>query len=55
MLRRQRQNRAVIGSPLDNILPRRNIKLAQKILDDGGLILSEYNMEVLFTPSKLCS
>ena len=35
---------AVIGSPLDNILPRRNIKLAQKILDDGGLILSEYNI-----------
>ena len=35
---------AIWASPLDNILPRRNIKLAQKILDDGGLILSEYNI-----------
>ena len=35
---------AVIGSSLDNILPKRNIKLAHKILDDGGLILSEYNI-----------
>lgn len=43
---------AVIGSPLDNILPRRNIKLAQKILDDGGLILSEYNIGSAVYPSN---
>ena len=33
---------AVLGSSLDNVLPRRNIKLSQQILDNGGLILSEY-------------
>lgn len=43
---------AVIGSSLDNILPKRNIKLAQKILDDGGLILSEYNIRDSVYPSN---
>src|SRR5699024_2966712 len=43
---------AVIGSPLDNILPRRNIKLAQKILDNDGLILSEYNIGKNVYPSN---
>ena len=43
---------AVIGSSLDNILPKRNIKLAQKILDDGGLILSEYNIGSTVYPSN---
>ena len=43
---------AVIGSSLDNILPKKNVKLAQKILDDGGLILSEYNIKSVVYPSN---
>ena len=43
---------AVIGSPLNNILPKKNIKLAEKILDNGGLILSEYNIGNSVYPSN---
>ncbi|MGL5314207.1 MAG: DNA-processing protein DprA [Peptostreptococcaceae bacterium] len=32
----------VLASSVDNPLPKRNIKLANKILDDGGLLISEY-------------
>lgn len=35
---------SVFASSVDNPLPKSNIKLANKILDDGGLILSEYNI-----------
>ena len=35
---------AVLASSLDNIIPSRNIQLANEILEDGGLILSEYNV-----------
>ena len=43
---------AVIGSPINNILPKRNIKLSEKILDNGGLILSEYNVGEPVYPSN---
>ena len=33
---------AVIGSGLDNIYPRENVKLAQSIIENNGLIISEY-------------
>lgn len=33
---------AVIGSPLDNILPKQNINVAKKILENNGAIISEY-------------
>jgi len=33
---------AVIGSGLDNIYPKENIKLAQSIVKNSGLIISEY-------------
>ena len=33
---------AVIGSGLDNIYPKENIKLAESIVKKGGLIISEY-------------
>ena len=33
---------AVIGSGLDNIYPKENTKLAQSIVENGGLIISEY-------------
>lgn len=33
---------AVLPSSLDNIVPRNNIKLAQLILEKGGMLLSEY-------------
>lgn len=35
---------AVIASSLDDIKPKTNAHLANKILEDGGLILSEYNI-----------
>ncbi|MGL5751060.1 MAG: DNA-processing protein DprA [Paraclostridium sp.] len=35
---------AVLGSSVENVLPKTNLKLAEKILEDGGLILSEHNV-----------
>lgn len=35
---------AVLGSSVENVLPKCNLKLADKILEDGGLILSEHNV-----------
>ena len=32
----------VLASSVDNPLPKRNMKLSEKILEDGGLLLSEY-------------
>lgn len=43
---------AVIGSPIDNVLPKKNIKLSEKILDNEGLILSEYNLGEAVYPSN---
>ena len=33
---------AIIGNGLDNIYPKENLKLAEKILENNGLIISEY-------------
>lgn len=35
---------AVLGSGLDNIYPKENQKLAEKILENGGAIISEYKL-----------
>ena len=43
---------AVLGSSANNPLPRQNIALADKILDNGGLILSEYNVNSAVIPSN---
>ena len=43
---------AVLGSSVDNPLPKQNIPLANKILDNGGLILSEYNVNSAVIPSN---
>lgn len=40
---------AVLASSLDNIRPSTNESLAKDILEDGGLILSEYNVEHITT------
>ncbi len=42
----------VIGSSLDNILPKANLKLSEKILSNGGVILSEYNIGTKVYPSN---
>lgn len=36
---------AVLGSGIDNPLPKKNIGLANKIIESGGLLLSEYNVD----------
>lgn len=36
---------AVLGSGVENPLPKSNMKLAEHILEDGGLLISEYNVE----------
>jgi DNA processing protein len=33
---------AILPSPLDNILPRENVELAERIVKNGGLLISEY-------------
>lgn len=43
---------AVLGSPVNNILPKKNLNLANKILEDGGLILSDYNINSKVFPSN---
>ena len=39
---------AVLGSPVNNMLPKKNIYLANKILENGGLIVSDYNINSMF-------
>ncbi|MEG0050722.1 MAG: DNA-processing protein DprA [Terrisporobacter sp.] len=39
----------VLGSSVDNILPKCNAPLAQEILSNGGLIISEYNIDSIVT------
>ncbi len=41
---------AVLGSGIDNIYPRQNFNLAEKIINENGLIISEY--EGVAEPSK---
>ena len=43
---------AVLGSPVNNILPRKNSNLANQILENGGLILSDYNINATVFPSN---
>ena len=43
---------AILGSPVDNILPRTNLKLADKILEDGGVIISEFYTNDKVYPSN---
>ncbi|MGL5347464.1 MAG: DNA-processing protein DprA [Peptostreptococcaceae bacterium] len=43
---------AVLGSSVNNPLPKQNLKLSEKILEDGGLILSEYNINDKIFPSN---
>lgn len=43
---------AVLGSSVDNPLPKQNLKLADKILENGGLLLSEYNINSYVIPSN---
>lgn len=43
---------AVLGSSVDNPLPKQNIILSNKILEDGGLIISEYNINSSVVPSN---
>lgn len=33
---------AILPSTLDNILPKENVELAERIVDEGGLLISEY-------------
>lgn len=33
---------AILPSPLDNILPKENVELAERIVEGGGLLISEY-------------
>ena len=33
---------AVLGSGLNNIFPKENIKIFHKIIESGGLVISEY-------------
>lgn len=40
---------AVLASSLENITPRSNEKLANEILEDGGLLISEYNVGHIVT------
>lgn len=43
---------AVLGSSLENVLPKTNLKLAEKILEDDGLILSEHNVGAPVSPGN---
>lgn len=42
----------VLGSCVDNPLPKQNINLAEKILENGGLLISEYNINSSVIPSN---
>ncbi len=41
---------AVLGSGVDNPLPKQNLNLSNKILENGGLLLSEYNINSTVAP-----
>lgn len=46
---------AVLGSSVDNPLPKQNINLSEKILENGGLLISEYNVNSSVIPSNFCN
>lgn len=43
---------AILGSSVDNPLPKKNLNLSNKILEDGGLLISEYNIGHPVAPSN---
>ena len=43
---------AVLGSGVDNVLPKSNIKLGEKILENGGVIISEFKEGSTVYPSN---
>ena len=43
---------AVLGTPIDYIYPRQNQKLAEKILETGGAIISEFPIGQKYLPSN---
>lgn len=45
---------AVLPSSVDNPLPKQNLKIAEKILEDGGLLLSQYLPKERVYPSNFC-
>ena len=45
----------VLGSSVDNVLPKCNRPLADEILSKGGLIVSEYNVDTIVTPGNFPS
>ena len=45
----------VLGSSVDNVLPKCNRPLAEDILSNGGLIISEYNLGHIVTPGNFPS
>lgn len=46
---------AVLGSSVDNPLPKKNIYIADKIIDSGGLLLSEYYIKSKVHASNFCN
>ncbi|KKY01743.1 MULTISPECIES: DNA-processing protein DprA [Paraclostridium] len=43
---------AVLGSSVENPLPKKNLNLSNKILEEGGLLVSEYNVGHPVAPSN---
>src|SRR3989338_5763438 len=43
---------AVLGTPLDNIYPKQNEKVAESILEKNGAIISEYHLNYRYHPSN---
>lgn len=43
---------AVLGTPIDQVYPKKNRKLRDEIIEKGGLILSEYNYDSVTRPSN---
>ena len=45
---------AVLGSSVHNPLPKQNINLANKILENNGVLISEYGVDSNVKPSNFC-
>ena len=41
---------AVLGSGFNNIYPKENTKLAKQIIQNGGLLISEYSPDIIAKP-----
>ena len=44
---------AVLGGGINSISPKINIELAYRIIDSGGLVVSEYDDDILFNSWQL--